>query len=91
MIADSKHNFVMENRTKLILTGVRELENSGETEVCLFTEAGGLKISGENLVIKKFAEDTGELELHGKFVSAKYTDLQDGERVPNNFLAKIFK
>lgn len=86
---NKNHNFIMENRNKLVLTGVKNVDSFNETEVVVFTELGELKIKGKNIFISKVNTDSGELEMTGNIESAQYGNNTD--RVPNNFITKLFR
>jgi len=89
------HNFILENRSKLILSGVTEVGSFNDTEVVVYTTLGELKIKGKELQILKVNVEApgsplrGDMEITGKIYSASYSD--NTERMPNNFITKIFK
>ena len=70
-------SLVMENRRRLVLSGVKEVEGFTETEVSLFTEMGQLTVKGRNLRVSQVDTDTGELVMTGDAVtSLVYSDKQ---------------
>ena len=83
------HNVVMENRHRLMLTGVKEVESFTETEILLFTGLGELKIRGKNLQIGKFNSDTGDFDASGEIFALVYGET--AAKVPRNFITKLFK
>lgn len=83
------HNFIMENRGRVMLTGVREVDSFNEHEVVVFTELGELRIKGRELLISRVNTDTGELEMTGSIDSTQYGS--HTERVPDNFITRLFK
>lgn len=87
---NAAHNLVMENRRRLVLSGVREVEGFTETEVLLFTDMGQLTVKGNNLHVSQVNTDTGELIMSGDTVnSLVYSDKP--RRTPNNFITKLFR
>lgn len=68
----SEHKLVMENREKLSVTGVENVEGFSETSVTLDTNMGRLLIKGENLHINKLDVSDGEFSLDGKVNSLEY-------------------
>ncbi len=68
------HNIIMENRRKLNLTGVSDIDSFDEETVIVFTEQGELTIRGSNLHINKIDVEAGELDLEGAINSLSYTD-----------------
>lgn len=87
---NAAHNLVMENRRRLVLSGVKEVEGFTETEVLLFTEMGQLTVKGNNLHVSQVNTDTGELIMSGDTVtSLVYSDKP--RRTPDNFITKLFR
>lgn len=84
-----KHNVIIENREKALLTGVKETESFTENEVFLFTEQGEMKIKGKNLHIDNFSVSTGDLQITGEILSVSYGETR--ERTPRNFITKMFR
>ena len=83
-------SLVMENRRRLVLSGVKEVEGFTETEVSLFTEMGQLTGKGRNLRVSQVDTDTGELVMTGDAVtSLVYSDKP--RRTPDNFITKLFR
>ncbi|MCL2639159.1 MAG: sporulation protein YabP [Oscillospiraceae bacterium] len=83
------HNFILENRSKLILSGVHEVGSFNETEIVAYTTQGELRIKGKELQVVAVSVESGDMEITGKIYSSAYTD--NTERVPNNFITKLFK
>ncbi len=83
-------SLVMENRRRLALSGVKEVEGFTETEVRLFTEMGQLTVKGKNLRVSQVDTDTGELIMTGDMVtSLVFSDKP--VRYPENFITKLFR
>lgn len=84
------HSVVMENRNRMVISGVKEVEGFTETEVSLYTSMGQLTIKGKNLHVTKFSTETGELILSGDLISALvYSNRTD--KLPENFITKLFR
>lgn len=62
----------LENRTRLSVTGVENVEGFSETSVALDTNLGRLVIKGEGLHISKLNVDDGGFSLDGKINSFEY-------------------
>ena len=88
-IVKKAHNFILENRSKLILSGVIDVGSFNEGEVVVYTQLGELRLKGKNLQIVRVNVETGDMEITGEVASASYTD--NIGRVPNNFITKLFK
>ena len=59
------HELRLENREKLSVTGVREVESFDENAVVLHTARGVLIIRGENLHLKTLSIDGGQIAVTG--------------------------
>lgn len=87
---NTAHNLVMENRRRLVISGVKEVEGFTETEVLLYTEMGQLTIKGNNLHVSQVNTDTGELTMSGDTVTSLiYSDKP--RRTPDNFITRLFR
>ena len=83
-------SLVMENRRRLVLSGVKEVDGFTETEVRLFTKMGQLTVKGQNLRVNQVDTDTGELTMTGDMIiSLVYSDKP--VRHPENFITKLFR
>lgn len=68
------HSISMENRAKLILSGVEDVSGFDESLVLLRTALGMLTVRGEQLHIGRIDLDCGELELSGKIQELSYDE-----------------
>ena len=59
------HTVVMEDRKRLTVTGVTEIDSFDEQTVVLFCDTGELAIRGEGLHINRIDVDAGEVNLEG--------------------------
>ena len=82
------HRVVLEDRSRLTVSGVEEVERFDENTVVLSTAQGGLEIQGEGLHIEKLSLDGGDLRVEGMVDSLTYED--DGG-VRGGFLARLFR
>lgn len=83
------HTLILQSRSKLILSGINEIINFSEEKICLFSDCGGLKIEGKNLVIDKADTENGDVEINGTVAAISYTDGKTP--IPENFITKLFK
>ena len=68
------HALQMENREKLRLTGVSDVNGFDEGLIVLTTDMGELSIRGEALHIDKIDLDAGLLELRGRIGELCYEE-----------------
>lgn len=84
------HSLVMENRKRLVITGVKEVEGFTETEVRLYSDMGQITVKGRNMKVNQVSTETGELIMNGDLInSIVYSDKP--KRTPNNFITKLFR
>ncbi len=70
----SPHNIIMENRKKLTISGIRDINSFNEQLIEAITEMGSLIIKGENLHINKLNKETKEVAIEGKISSLIYEE-----------------
>lgn len=82
------HNIFLEDRKKLSLTGVTDVDSFDETAVIAYTDYGELTIRGTDLHIGKLNIEAGELTVDGTIVSLTYID-----QAPKStgFFGKMFR
>ena len=72
---DTIHNLILENRKKLSVSGIEEVESFNEEEIILRTsEHGILVIKGEGLHINKLSVDSGDVSIVGDVSNMDYID-----------------
>ncbi len=86
---DVMHNIILENRKKLSVSGVKDVESFNEEEIVLHTELGVLIIKGSSLHIGKLNMDNGEVSIDGSVDNCEYAD--ESGRGSAGLLARIFK
>ncbi len=83
------HNIILENRNKLSISGVNDVDSFDDKQISAFTEMGFLTIKGSNLHINKFNTQNGELNLSGKIDSLLYSNREKVSTT--NLISKLFK
>ena len=86
MPAAKPHRLVVEERSRLSVTGVEEVGRFDEDRIELSTSKGRLTILGEGLHIGKLSVDTGELSVEGRVFELSYED----ERPASGFWSRLF-
>ncbi len=71
---ETPHNLIMENRRKLSVSGVSDVESFNEDEIILHTDMGGLLIKGSGLHINKLSVEIGEVALEGEIDGIDYVE-----------------
>ena len=97
MIEDKKvprpkvQNLILENREKLSISGVIDVESFNDECVIADTELGTLIIKGIDLHINKLNIDSSELGIEGDIISWNILPTGKGHAVEAQLLARLFK
>ena len=68
------HSIHIDNRELISVTGVKDVASFNEQEVELLTEAGDLRIEGNELRITKLSLDEGQVIVEGEIVALEYEE-----------------
>ncbi len=66
------HGVIMENREKLTISGVNDVETFDENTVIIHTVMGLMTICGSGLHIRELNVDTSDLNIEGNIDSIEY-------------------
>lgn len=94
MITDEKsiqklpHNIIMEDRRKLSVSGVTDIDSFDEQTVIAITQQGELTIRGWNLHITRLNLEQSELMVDGEISSLTYTDTRPQTK---GFFSKVLR
>ena len=94
MITDEKsihklpHNIIMEDRKKLSVSGVTDIDSFDEQTIIAITDLGELTIRGWNLHIKRLNLEQSELMVDGDISSLTYTDVRPKAQ---GFFSKVLR
>ena len=82
------HSVFMEEREKLSIAGVRDVNSFDEETLIVFTDLGEITVKGEGIKVTHFSVETGDFSATGSFQSFFYS-----ERLPKSsgLLARLFK
>ena len=70
------HSLILENRNKLSLTGVTDVDSFDETAIVAYTDYGELTVSGTGLHICVLNIEHGELTVEGNISGLNYLNQQ---------------
>ncbi len=82
------HSVIMEDRKKLSVSGVTDIDSFDEQTVIAVTEMGELTIRGWNLHITRLNLEQSELLVDGEISSLTYTDIRPQAK---GFFAKVLR
>ena len=90
-------NIILENRKKLTISGITDVDSFDEKAVCLYTQLGELTIQGSELQIDSMSVETGDMIIEGEiddihflpflFENSAINKLQN---LPNGFIRTTF-
>ena len=78
-------NIILENRSRLSVSGVEEVSGFDESIVQMQTELGALTVHGSNLRVETLSVDSGDLLVVGDISDLSYADVP----VRRGFWARI--
>lgn len=82
------HNIIMENRKRLSLSGVTDIDSFDEQTVIALTAMGEITIRGWNLHITRLNLEQNELLIDGEISSLTYTDTRPQAK---GFFGKVLR
>lgn len=84
------HNIIMENRKKISVSAVEDVDSFDENGIVLYTAMGLLEIKGRDIHITKLNLESGEIIAEGEFDCMIYPDsVKSSEK--KGFLSGILK
>lgn len=72
------HHLILEDRERLTVSGVEEVESFDENTIVMDTAQGVLIVRGEGLHIEKLSLDGGDLKVEGTVESLSYEEPHRG-------------
>lgn len=79
-------NIILENWSRLSVSGVEEVSGFDESIVQMQTELGALTVQGSNLRVETLSVDSGDLLVVGDISDLSYADVP----VRRGFWARLF-
>ncbi|MBQ5332993.1 MAG: YabP/YqfC family sporulation protein [Oscillospiraceae bacterium] len=84
-----EHSVRLENRSKVVITGVTDTDKFTENSVLLYTCMGELIIKGRDLRVTLLSVETGDMAVEGEIDGIIYGDSQ--VKSPLGFMGRLFK
>lgn len=81
-------NIIIEDREKMTVTGVEQVESFNDNTIILITIKGGMTIKGDGLNISKLNLEDGSVKIEGKINGVSYTAR---DITTKNIMGKLFK
>ncbi len=89
MVKPKNQSLILDNREKLSVSGVVDVESFNEESIIAVTDLGILIIRGTDLHINKLNLDINELIVEGDIFSLEYSDSDNTKS--KSFFGKMFK
>ena len=84
-----QHNAILENRKKLMLSGVTDVESFDEKLVVLYTELGELTVRGTQLHVNEMSVESGDLTIEGEIKALIYGEKDRTKKL--GFFGKLLR
>lgn len=81
------HDLILENRSRLTLTGVKRVLRCDAESAAIETGRGILKLAGAQLSVTSLDLDSGEVKLTGRIDALEYT----AARTPGGLLHRLLR
>lgn len=86
MPSPGEHRLILEDRERLTVSGVEEVESFDENTIVMGTAQGMLIVRGEGLHIEKLSLDGGDLKVEGTVESLTY---EENRQARGGFFARL--
>lgn len=88
-MSDKLHSMILEDRRKMTLSGVNDMESFDGGKLIVYTSAGILTLTGSDMKAESFSVETGEMTLTGEFDTISYSDRDRQTRT--GFFERLFR
>lgn len=82
------HNIILNDRKKLNVSGVKDVDSFDEETIIIYTELGEMTVRGNDLHINTLNVETGELSIEGSIYAIIYSDDTPKKE---GFFSKVFR
>lgn len=85
------HSCLMQNRSAVSLTGVREVVSFDEGQVVMDTDMGLLTLKGKELHVSRLTVEKGEVDVEGSLDSLTYSSNEAYRKAGQSMFSRLFK
>ncbi len=89
--AAAKHSVVIEDRSRIKINCVDDVESFNEEKAVVYTSMGVMIITGYNFKVSRLNVDDGRLEIEGEIDKLEYTEAADSRENSGGFFGRLFK
>lgn len=91
LVRGRSHSILMENREKVTITGVEDVDSFDESTVLLVTDLGYISLHGVDLHISKLNLEEGQLIVEGDINGIEYSEHEGSRGKGGSLFSKLFK
>ena len=81
------HDVIVENRKKVTMTGINDVESFDEETIIAQSDCGGITVHGHGLKISRLSVESGDMVIEGDIDSLVYSD----SKSQGSFLSRVFR
>lgn len=85
------HRLMMQNRSALSITGIRDVVSFDENQVILDTDMGLLTMKGKDLHVSRLTLEKGEVDVDGTVDSLVYSSNESYRRSGESLFSRLFR
>jgi sporulation protein YabP len=85
------HNIIMEERKKISISAVTEVETFDENEIIMKVKGAKLSIKGKNLKVENLSVETGDAVVKGEAIDCVTYSKAESERGQEGFFGRLLK
>lgn len=81
------NNVIIEDRKRMSISGVLDVESFDENEISLNTTGGNILVTGEDMRVERLSIETGDIVIEGFIICIEYSDKHRGKE---GFWSRLF-
>lgn len=85
------HRLMMQNRSALSITGIRDVVSFDENQVILDTDMGLLTMKGKDLHVSRLTLEKGEVDVDGTVDSLIYSSNEAYRKSGESLFSRLFR
>lgn len=85
------HRLMMQNRSALSITGIRDVVSFDENQVILDTDMGLLTMKGKDLHVSRLTLEKGEVDVDGTVDSLVYSSNESYRKSGESLFNRLFR
>lgn len=85
------HRLMMQNRSALSITGIRDVVSFDENQVILDTDMGILTMKGKELHVSRLTLEKGEVDVAGSVDSLIYSSNEAYHKSGESLFSRLFR